>query len=64
MSKDERNKLEHLVRRLFFHVQKTLFRYQKQITVLTGMRRTGKTISVKQLIPDSIISQKYYFDLF
>jgi uncharacterized protein len=36
---------------------------QKQITVLTGMRRTGKTTLVKQLMQDSIISQKYYFDL-
>lgn len=36
---------------------------QKQITVLTGMRRTGKTTLVKQLIQDSVISQKYYFDL-
>lgn len=37
--------------------------YQKQITVLTGMRRTGKTTLVKQLMQDSDISQKYYFDL-
>ena len=36
---------------------------QKQITVLTGMRRTGKTTLVKQLMQDSVISQKYYFDL-
>ena len=36
---------------------------QKQITVLTGMRRTGKTTLVKQLMQYSIISQKYYFDL-
>ncbi|WP_449436763.1 ATP-binding protein [Pedobacter steynii] len=36
---------------------------QKQITVLTGMRRTGKTTLVKQLMHDSGISQQYYFDL-
>ncbi len=36
---------------------------QKQITVLTGMRRTGKTTLVKQLMQDSTISQKFYFDL-
>lgn len=36
---------------------------QKQITVLTGMRRTGKTTLVKQLMQDSKINQKYYFDL-
>ena len=36
---------------------------QKQITVLTGMRRTGKTTLVKQLMQDSDLGQKYYFDL-
>ena len=36
---------------------------QKQITVITGMRRTGKTTLVKQLMHDSAIAQKYYFDL-
>jgi predicted AAA+ superfamily ATPase len=36
---------------------------KKQITVLTGMRRTGKTTLVKQLMQDSDIVQKYYFDL-
>jgi uncharacterized protein len=36
---------------------------KKQITVLTGMRRTGKTTLVKQLIAESSIVQKYYFDL-
>ncbi|MBE9599386.1 ATP-binding protein [Pedobacter sp. MC2016-24] len=35
----------------------------KQITVLTGMRRTGKTTLVKQLMQDTVITQKYYFDL-
>ena len=34
-----------------------------QITVLTGMRRTGKTTLVKQLMADSPISQKLYIDL-
>ena len=42
---------------LFQHLSK------KQITVLTGMRRTGKTTLVKQLMQDSVIVQKYYFDL-
>jgi hypothetical protein len=36
---------------------------RKQITVLTGMRRTGKTTLVKQLLSQSDISQKHYFDL-
>lgn len=36
---------------------------KKQITVLTGMRRTGKTTLVKQLMQESVIRQKYYFDL-
>lgn len=36
---------------------------RKQITVLTGMRRTGKTTLVKQLMADSGIAQKFYFDL-
>lgn len=36
---------------------------RKQITVLTGMRRTGKTTLVKQLLSQSAISQKLYFDL-
>jgi uncharacterized protein len=35
----------------------------RQITVLTGMRRTGKTTLVKQLLADSEISQTFYFDL-
>ncbi|TAE29215.1 MAG: ATP-binding protein [Cytophagales bacterium] len=34
-----------------------------QITVLTGMRRTGKTTLCKQLMADSTISQKLYIDL-
>ncbi len=35
----------------------------KQATVLTGMRRTGKTTLVKQLMAVSDIRQKIYFDL-
>jgi uncharacterized protein len=35
----------------------------KQVTVLTGMRRTGKTTLVKQLMTVSDIKQKIYFDL-
>jgi len=35
----------------------------KQVTVLTGMRRTGKTTLVKQLMAVSTIRQKVYFDL-
>lgn len=34
-----------------------------QITVLTGMRRTGKTTLVKQLMTDSAMSQTLYIDL-
>ncbi len=36
---------------------------KKQITVLTGMRRTGKTTLVKQLVEESAIQQKFFFDL-
>lgn len=36
---------------------------QKQITVLTGMRRTGKTTLVKQLMQQSNLRHKFYFDL-
>lgn len=35
----------------------------KQITVLTGMRRTGKTTLVKQLLSDIASENKAYFDL-
>ena len=35
----------------------------KQMTVLTGMRRTGKTTLVKRLMEVSAIRQKTYFDL-
>lgn len=36
---------------------------RRQITVLTGMRRTGKTTLCKQLMADSGITQKLYIDL-
>lgn len=36
---------------------------QKQVTVLTGMRRTGKTTLLKQLKDESKIKQKLFFDL-
>ena len=35
----------------------------KQVTVLTGMRRTGKTTLVKQLMEVSNIEHKLFFDL-
>ena len=39
------------------HLQK------KQVTVLTGMRRTGKTTLVKQLMEVATMTQKLFFDL-
>jgi predicted AAA+ superfamily ATPase len=36
---------------------------KKQITVLTGMRRTGKTTLLKKLMEDSGVEQKVFFDL-
>ena len=36
---------------------------KKQITVLTGMRRTGKTTLLRKLMDDSEIEQKVFFDL-
>lgn len=36
---------------------------RKQITMLTGMRRTGKTTLVKQLLAESTVQQKLYIDL-
>ncbi|MCC6412486.1 MAG: ATP-binding protein [Saprospiraceae bacterium] len=36
---------------------------QKQVTVLTGMRRTGKTTLLKRLMELSDIRQKIFFDL-
>lgn len=36
---------------------------KRQITVLTGMRRTGKTTLLKQLMMQCDIPQKHYFDL-
>lgn len=35
----------------------------RQVTVITGMRRTGKTTLVKQLMAESEIRQKFFFDL-
>jgi len=37
--------------------------HTKQITVLTGMRRTGKTTLVKQLLAEIASENKAYFDL-
>lgn len=36
---------------------------KRQITVLTGLRRTGKTTLIKKLLEDSDYKQKVYFDL-
>jgi predicted AAA+ superfamily ATPase len=36
---------------------------KRQITVLTGLRRTGKTTLIKKLLEDSDYKQKIYFDL-
>jgi uncharacterized protein len=36
---------------------------RRQITVLTGMRRTGKTTLVRQLLAESATGQKLYIDL-
>lgn len=47
----------HIYPKLLSHSTK------KQITVLTGMRRTGKTTLVKQLMAQCDIPQKHYFDL-
>ena len=48
-------------RSIYSHLKEHLSR--RQITVLTGMRRTGKTTLVKQLMADSSIRQKLYIDL-
>lgn len=48
-------------RKIFNSLEKHLF--VKQVTVLTGMRRTGKTTLVKQLMEASDIEQKLFFDL-
>ena len=48
-------------RKIFSELEKHLER--KQVTVLTGMRRTGKTTLVKQLMATSTIEQKLFFDL-
>lgn len=48
-------------RKIFNSLEKHLS--VKQVTVLTGMRRTGKTTLVKQLIEASDIEHKLFFDL-
>jgi predicted AAA+ superfamily ATPase len=48
-------------RKIFNFLEKHLS--VKQVTVLTGMRRTGKTTLVKQLMEASDIEQKLFFDL-
>ena len=48
-------------RKIFSSLEKHLS--VKQVTVLTGMRRTGKTTLVKQLMEASNIDYKLFFDL-
>ena len=48
-------------RKIFNSLEKHLS--VKQVTVLTGMRRTGKTTLVKQLMEASNIKHKLFFDL-
>ena len=36
---------------------------QKQVTLLTGLRRTGKSTLVKQLLKTHFPTNSYYFDL-
>jgi predicted AAA+ superfamily ATPase len=48
-------------RKIFHSLEKHLS--VKQVTVLTGMRRTGKTTLVKQLMEASDIEHKLFFDL-
>ena len=48
-------------RKIFSSLEKHLS--VKQVTVLTGMRRTGKTTLVKQLMEASDIEHKLFFDL-
>jgi len=48
-------------RKIFNSLEKHLT--VKQVTVLTGMRRTGKTTLVKQLMEASNIKHKLFFDL-
>ncbi len=48
-------------RKIFNSLEKHLS--VKQVTVLTGMRRTGKTTLVKQLMEVSDIEHKLFFDL-
>ena len=48
-------------RKLFVSLKKHL--KQPQVTVITGMRRVGKTTLVKQLLDESTTNNKHYFDL-
>ncbi len=48
-------------RKIFNSLEKHLT--VKQVTVVTGMRRTGKTTLVKQLMEASNIEHKLFFDL-
>ncbi len=51
----------NFTRKIFKNLERHLT--VKQVTVLTGMRRTGKTTLVKQLMEISTIEQKIFFDL-
>ena len=53
--------MNFLPRRIYKALSDHLSR--RQITVLTGMRRTGKTTLVRQLMNDSPVRQKLYIDL-
>lgn len=48
-------------RKLYAHLKKHLD--TRQVTVITGMRRTGKTTLVKQLLEEVSSANRYYFDL-
>ena len=50
-----------LPRKIYTNLKKHL--YLKQITVITGMRRTGKTTIMKQLFSEINSKNKFYFDL-
>ena len=47
----------HILPSLITHLSK------KQVTVLTGMRRTGKTTLLQKLMEESEVTQKVFFDL-
>ncbi|MFA4831688.1 MAG: AAA family ATPase, partial [Patescibacteria group bacterium] len=50
-----------LPRKIYPELKKHL--KQKQITVITGMRRTGKTTLLRQLLKDISSKNKIYIDL-